>query len=459
MKYLKVEFLRSWFSFTMFLPLVVIIAAGLAFSLQQSGVANGLPALHFYPVGLLMPIALVTPVVANYREQKFRSGGTQWRPQNIWAMHAARLVVATFYAGIGHLLAPMLLVGFSPTFFILETLVFAGGYGIGLLLWQLLNRAAVVSVPLVAIAFVVLSFFAVDSDHWYLNPFCWSLRPTLPIFGVEANSTLAAPDSHVRMISPVWPTLAHIIFGAVCFCAAAALAGRKASQGSASIVGRVASEMYEGNIGDTVRISRPRSLALGLPWRVFGVFALVMWSGLGFARWSYGTDISAALYGLIVVPLIPTVVGIMGWNAHKDAWRNLVTRPDARRLFPTLLGLLFVFTTVVLLLGGLVAGAVPYQLIVTPGITAVILAITLLCTVASLGLTLTVALFALIWGIVVGGSSLAESPLWWHTGPWAWTWVVHEYPERWYEVFFLPWIVFAILVRFASRRMSRRTKE
>lgn len=325
MRYLKIELLRTWRSFTMFLPVVILLAATLAFLLQHGAAADGLAPLHFYSVGLLMPLALLTPVVTQLREQRLRAGGTLWRPQNLWATHAARLAVATGYAGIGHLLALGLVRAFSPAFFLVETLVFAGGYAMGLLLWSLLRTASVVLAPLAGIAAVILGLVGVDTDQWYRNPLCWHLRPTLPIVGVEANSTLAAPDSPIHDISPVWPTLAHLGLGAGCFVAAMALAAHPLASPHSSRT------IHDVTLSGPARLSTPRALALALPWRIWAALTVLMWAILAVARARYGVATGAALYGLAAVPLTATIVGVTAWTAHKDAW------PDAAppcRTFP-----------------------------------------------------------------------------------------------------------------------------
>ncbi|RRO79349.1 hypothetical protein CXF37_10165, partial [Corynebacterium bovis] len=284
MRHLRVEVLRSWLSFTTALPVVVVAAALLAAALRQGGVATGLATLHFYAVGLVMPLAMITAVVTEHRERRLRSGGTLWRPQTVWATHAARLAVATGYAGVGHVLATVILPGFSPPFVALETLVFAGGYAVGLLLWQLFRGLALVVTPLASVAVVGLSFIGVDTDRWYLNPFCWFLRPTLPVFGVEANSLLAAPDSPVLGFSPGAPTLAHLALGAVCFCVAVVLAGRVSVPRPSRVVPRPAPTRPVDPARHTAaahpvdpvrhtpppRVSVPRALAPALPWRVWG---------------------------------------------------------------------------------------------------------------------------------------------------------------------------------------------
>lgn len=446
MRYLKIELLRTWRSFTMFLPVVILLAATLAFLLQHGAAADGLAPLHFYSVGLLMPLALLTPVVTQLREQRLRAGGTLWRPQNLWATHAARLAVATGYAGIGHLLALGLVRAFSPAFFLVETLVFAGGYAMGLLLWSLLRTASVVLAPLAGIAAVILGLVGVDTDQWYRNPLCWHLRPTLPIVGVEANSTLAAPDSPIHDISPVWPTLAHLGLGAGCFVAAMALAAHPLASPHSSRT------IHDVTLSGPARLSTPRALALALPWRIWAALTVLMWAILAVARARYGVATGAALYGLAAVPLTATIVGVTAWTAHKDAWPGLMLRPRAGRFLSVVLAITTCASTGVLAIGGVLAGATPYQLIVTPGLVAACVTVTVLCTQVSLGAALSGSFLALIWGIVVGGSVLSTHPLWWRTGPWAWAWVVHDFPERWIEIVLVTWLITITLALVARRR-------
>ncbi|AZA10037.1 hypothetical protein CPPEL_09670 [Corynebacterium pseudopelargi] len=63
MRALRIDLLRSWRTFLLVLPLVVVLCLVFAGILRGLGAAEGgLITLHSYTVGLLIPIAVLTSV-------------------------------------------------------------------------------------------------------------------------------------------------------------------------------------------------------------------------------------------------------------------------------------------------------------------------------------------------------------------------------------------------------------
>lgn len=462
MRYLPIEFLRTKRTFTMFLPLVILVCGFLASIIGgQATTAGGIAPLHFY-VFVMPALAMTVAVLSESREDRLRAGGTSWRPISRWRTLAARVFVASFYALLGHFCAPLLLGRFSMDFALMETVFFASYYCLGLVLWVLLRAGALVLAPLIGLFSAVFAFYpdstSVLSQWWALNPFTWHLRASLPVYGVNPNSTAAEPGSPIFALNPVFPTVLSLAGAAVCFVFCASIrhyANRRFITTGSHLVSPTPHRAWR-----RVASHRPfqvKALCVALPWRLWIVASLIMVAILAATRARYGYDSSRTLYGLLAVPLAAIVVGTTSWFSHRTGWRTLITRPKAGRLFPTLTFLSITFTTVTLLIGGFIAHASPYQLIVTPGVVGLIGVGILLISVWSFGLSIAVGVILMIWSVLVGGDILASNAILWRTGVSAWASMVATYPARWCEMFCVSWTLTIAMVAVASPKMARHT--
>lgn len=425
MTYLKIEFLRSWRTFTMWMPVAIIAVSAHAYLLRNTVSANGLAPLHLYGGAILAPLALVLPVITEYREQRVRSGGTLWRPYNRWATYAARAGVAMAYVFIGHILAPLPLGGLAPTFTIVETLVYLGFYGIGMLLWRLLGKASLVVAPLWGFCYMVGTVTS-DSPHWYLNPLTWPLRETLPIYGVHPNSVPAEAGDPVMSISIVWPLLLHLAAGLICF--AAALMLPKVSVARSESV-------RERSLPTATRYSPAKAMALALPWRLWIGLTVLMLLILGLLR-TYLSDWANGSYSLLAVRLASVIVGVTAWSANRDAMRGVLTRPAGRRAVSWISVSALAFLWVVLLAGGILTGCGLHQLLIALPLAAALYLASFLLAARSLPLALAPAIILYFWSIMACGNDITlNNPIIWRTGVMGWTLVPQDYPDRFWEMF------------------------
>ncbi|QNQ89610.1 hypothetical protein GP475_02380 [Corynebacterium poyangense] len=458
MKFLRAEIIRSWLSFRMATPLIVFLSAAQAWSInsgiQAHGGVGGLTTLHLYQAGIILPLGLITPVITEYSEYRQRYGGLLWRPEHRWSVQMSRLAVVLGYISIGHLFAPLPLVGFSWKFFLLETVIFLGAYGVGLLLWSLSGKVSMVIAPVLGIIWDILSVYRAESPNWFLNPLCWAMRASLKVFGVHANSVPAEPEDLVG-IDPVLPAVLHLIVGVVCWCVGVSLIRHRVrTKGHDRLIRDV-------RVGNQVRTSQWRALAIALPWKGWAVLSVMMITLLLIMRMRYGAETASGFYSLICLPLGTTIAGITAWHAHQDAWRGLLFRPGHRTLFRTLLLLVYVPLLVVFSLGGMFIGMnspLPYQVMVMPGIVAMILVVVAFSAVISEGLAIAGSFLIFIWSLMAGASVLAESGWWWISAPWAWDWVVHEHPEYWLIIVAITWFVALIVGAISNRRMSAKPR-
>lgn len=457
MRFLRAEILRSWLSLRFFLPLIAVLCAAQAASINAGiralGGQAGLAALHLYAVGVVVPLGLLTSVMTEYAEERQRYGGLLWRPCEKWKVQGARLAVTMGYALIGHICASLIVVGMNWQFALLETTVFAGAYGVGLLLWSLAGRVSVGLGILLGLAWDVLSIFRAETPSWYLNPMCWALRASLPVFGVHANS-VPADDGSVAGIDPVLPALLHLVMGGACWAVAVAMYRLRSAQPQAERAQREVPLL-----GGHGRTSAARAMMLPLPWRVWVGLSVVMILGLGAMRMRYGTTAATGAYALICVPAGAFMAGTMAWRAHRDAWRGLVSRAGRDRMFGALLTVVYLPLVVVCGVGGVIAtmgDGGPYSLMVMPGVLAMILVMVCWGSAISLSATIIGWILLLIWSLMAGASILADNGLWWLSAPWSWVWVVHEHPEHWVVIVVLTWAVAGGLRVLARRDMRHR---
>lgn len=425
MRYLRAELIRTVGTFTMWLPAVLAAVAVLSRLLAGgAALSSPLAAAHLYPVGFLLPLAMTTAVVAEFREHRLRAGGTLWRATNPYAVQLARVAVTTGYAAVGHLLMAAVLIGTAGTaaaFVVVETAVFLGGYGLGLLMWRLTHQAGLCLAPVAGLSLSLFGAMQAELPDWPLRPWTWSIRPTLPVFGVHGNSVPAGLGAEIWEYSVAIPLLLHVALGAVAWLLAMQIRPRQLRAGAASRARK---------LPVTTRTSISRALALTLPWQTWALLSALMWALLWLIRAGYGREVSAAAFSFAALPVAASVVGIMAWTGQRVAWRSVLLRRRGNRLVLSLFGLMMVFLVPVLLVGAVLAGAGIYQLIVTPFVAALILAVCLLAATRAVAAAIVVTVAMTAWSLMIGGDILNETGWWWSSA-WSWTWTVVAHPERW----------------------------
>ncbi|MDO5728519.1 MAG: hypothetical protein Q4P71_02705 [Actinomycetaceae bacterium] len=459
-RYLRAEYLRSWRTFRMLLPVIILLcgfqAASISGGVAAQGGTGGLAQLHLYPAGIVIALGIITAIVTEYGDYRIRSGGLIYRAPRRWLLHSARLIVTLSYAFAGHLIMMLPVVavagasGWSLRYALVETAAFAGAYGVGLLLWAWIGRGSLLLGPIVGVAWSVAAVYQCESEQWYLNPFCWALRASLPICGVHANSVPVQPGDNPIPVDSLTPILLHLFIGLVSWALAVATMpirvtprGRQVARREVMVRGRGTSQV--------------RALAMPLSWGVFCALAAVALVLILFIRMRYSISTAIGFWTLIVVPGLSVVWAVMVWQAHREAWRGLVLRPGRGRLFGTLLSLGVVPVVVIVVLGGVLSGSSFYPLVVAPWVAALVVVCVMVGAVGSLGLTMAGAILLEVWSLMAGASVLADAGHWWLTAPLAWGWTVNDYPERWFVAVCLCAVAAIGVGAFARLRMARYT--
>lgn len=446
--YFRAELLQAKWSLTMFLP-AIMVAIALVSMVFSTGVdATPMASAHIYSLILLPPLATITAVIGQNREEKLRQGGLIWRNISSIRVLLARAATVIASAALGHALMATLLarsVSTALQFTIFNTLSFFVFWAFGLALWRLVPRAALFLAPLTAIAWAIAGTLDAMSPSWLLRPWTWAIRPTLPIHGVQANSITAPANSEIWNIAILPPALLHLLLGLGFFAIALLAHGKTLSLPTGRE--RSASSLSHG-------------MSATLPWRTWWSLAALMLAGLAVVRVVWSPEYALGLLSFVCVPTAATVVAIMTWTSQADAWPALMYRRSRGSITLRLFALDMAFLVPVLVVAVIISSAGgetnsqtgtnpwPYQAIVAPLVAAIIVAVTGLIARRSVA----AAIFASValggWAVMVGGDVLSASPLWW-TSEWGWTWVVRDYPERWPLMVLASAIVTGALVAWA----------
>ena len=428
--YFRAELLRAKWSLTMFLP-IIMVAIALVSMVFSTGVdATSMASAHIYSLILLPPLAAITSVIGQKREEKLRQGGLIWRNISSIRVLLARAATVIASTALGHALMATLLarsVSIALQFTIFNTLSFFVFWAFGLALWRLVPRAALFLAPLTAIAWAIAGTLNAMSPNWQVLPWTWAIRPTLPIHGVQANSITAPADSEIWDIAILPPALLHLLLGLGFFAIGLAAHGESLS-------------LPTGRERSTSSLSHGMSATL--PWRTWWSLATLMLAGLAVVRVVWNPEYALGLLSFVCVPTAATVIAIMTWTSQADAWPALMYRRSRGSITLRLFALDMAFLAPVLVIAAIISGAGgeassetdinpwPYQAVIAPLVAAMIVAVTGLIARRSVA----AAIFASValggWAVMVGGDVLSASPLWW-TSEWGWTWVVRDYPERW----------------------------
>lgn len=460
MRYLRAELLRSWLSFRFFMPLIAVLcavqAASINLGIAAMGGDAGIAALHLYPAFFVIPLSILCPILTEYHDSRLRYGGLLWRPFRRWQVQGTRFVITVVYALVGHVLAVLIVAGGHWRVVLLESVVFAGGYGVGLLLWALVGRGSLVLGPLVGLAWDFCAVYRTESPSWYVNPTSWSLRASLPLFGVHANS-VPAEGAAVAGIDPIAPALGHLLLGLTCWLIAVMVYRPRVVVPRGERTRRRSGRGAEW-LGAFAGRSRWRALAVPLPWGTWGVLSALMMLILLCVRARYGAENAMALFCLVCVPVGTMIAGLMAWVAHREAWRGLLTRCGGGRLFATLLLEVSVPLLIVDAVGWFCAGAghsAPYALLVLPGVVGMMLVMTCWGAAESLGIMLAGWLLVFGWSMMAGASVLMDEG-WWVSAPWVWAWVADQRPQHWPVIFLASSAVAVGFGYLGCRRMRRR---
>ena len=352
------------------------ISSGVVTELQWNG--NALAWMHMYAGGFAVPLGLLTGAMAQWREQRWRQGGTAWRAVAPRRVATARLVVLSLSALACQvaLVAPVvghaLIVGngWGPwdRYLLFATymwIVVTGACAWGMAAFLVLRVIAVGIAPVLGFVWSVVGVVQAERSDWWMLPWTWTARVPLPLLGVHGSSVLLEADS------PVWgyPLLPGFLLTAALTLAGIGLSVLGGTPGGAEssawfvvglrrlLPGGQATDAQPKTISvqasaqaptspprstaqfratPTTRMARtpgPRSAVLAmagvLPWIVWAVLATLLLAFLGVLHTVYPPGYGQSFLELMGVPVAAALVGITVWGRLQPAWRALITRRGA----------------------------------------------------------------------------------------------------------------------------------
>ena len=353
------------------------ISSGVVKELQWNG--NALAWMHLYAGAFAVPLGLLTGAMAQWREQRWRQGGTAWRVVEPRRVVAARIVVLSLSALACQvaLVAPVvghaLIVGngWGPwnRYLLFATymwIVVTGACAWGMAAFRVLRVVAVGVAPILGFMWSAVGVGQAERSDWWMLPWAWTARVPLPLLGVHGNSVLLEKGS------PVWGypllpgfllTIGLALIGVGLAVISGAPGGAGSSTSSVSWLSRLlpggraavddqsetvsvqSSEQAPGSrlrsiphrrATPTTRMARvagPRSDVLAmagvLPWIVWAVLAVLLLAFLGVLHTVYPPGYGQSLLELVGVPVAAAITGITVWGRLQPAWRTLITRQGA----------------------------------------------------------------------------------------------------------------------------------
>ena len=349
------------------------ISSGVVKELQWNG--NALAWMHMYAGAFAVPLGLLTGVMAQWRERRWRQGGTAWRAVEPRRVAAARLVVLSLSAlacqvalvapVVGHAL--IVGSGWGPwdRYLLFATymwIVVTGACAWGMAAFRVLRVIAVGIAPVLGFVWSVVGVVQAERSDWWMLPWAWTARVPLPLLGVHGSSVLLEADS------PVWgyPLLPGFLLTAALTLAGTGLAVLGGTSGGTEssawfvvglrglLPGGQATDAQPENVSEQApveaptslprstpqlratpatrmaRIPGPRSAVLAmagvLPWIVWAVLTTLLLAFLGVLHTVYPPGYGQSFLELMGVPVAAALVGITVWGRLQPAWRTLITR-------------------------------------------------------------------------------------------------------------------------------------
>ena len=352
------------------------ISSGVVTELQWNG--NALAWMHMYAGGFAVPLGLLTGAMAQWREQRWRQGGTAWRAVAPRRVAGARLVVLSLSALACQvaLVAPVvghaLIVGngWGPwdRYLLFATymwIVVTGACAWGMAAFHVLRVVSVGVAPVLGFVWSVAGVVQAERSDWWMLPWAWTARVPLPLLGVHGSSVLLEADS------PVWgyPLLPGFLLTAALTLVGIGLAVLSGTPGGAESSARLVvglrrllpggqtTDAQPESVSEQVpveaptspsrntpqsratpatrmaRIPGPRSAVLAmagvLPWTVWAVLAILLLALLGVLHAVYPPGYGQSFLELAGEPIAAAITGITVWGRLQPAWRTLITRRGA----------------------------------------------------------------------------------------------------------------------------------
>ncbi|GAB3705518.1 lantibiotic immunity ABC transporter MutE/EpiE family permease subunit [Mariniluteicoccus flavus] len=385
-----------------------------------------------YATVLCTPIAALVSCLAVRREGAARSGGTPWRRPDAGMTRAARLLVlagqqlALQVTIVIPMLAFGVLVGI-PDAPVGRFAALLGVLWVASLPWVALGlllaeRLGLYATTALAIIWQVAGTLRAEGSTWWLEPWTWGVRPTLPLLHVHANGMGAGPGEAVRDLAILPPVaLAAALFGVLAAVVVLAPApGERRTGGGAGASAQAAAAPTVG--GPIVRGRRRTVLAAmrALPLRAATGLSIAAIVSIVATRALWTPAYVHGLVGLVLIPGLACLLACLTAHALAPGLRLALTRVRASTLAASAGSVLVAVLVPVVVGGAALAGRWAGSLLVV-GIASGVALLMLdlwLATRFGPGAALGVTLVGVAWSAIFGGSQLAAGPTW-ILGPWA----------------------------------------
>lgn len=471
------------------------VSSGVVKEVQWNG--NALAWMHLYASAFAVPLGLLTGAMAQWREHRWRQGGTAWRAVDPRRVVVARLValslstlacqVALVAPVVGHAL--IVGNGWGPwdkylLFVVYMWIVVSGACAWGMAAFRAARAVAVGVAPVLGFIWSVVGVVQAERTDWWKFPWTWTARVPLPLLGVHGNSVLLEEDS------PVWsyPLLPGFLLTTVLTLVGVALALLAGPPGGVAPAASGLSRLLPGRRTDNdvrddaryvaltapasppratperrstsatrmARVPGPRSAVLAmtgvLPWAVWAVLAALLLVLLGVLHTAYPPGYGQSVLELMGAPVAAAVVGITVWGRLQPAWRVLITRRGAAGSILTSTATLcalflipvLVLSWIVTVLGDTLIQNVPdqqavtglvYGLMVMPAVVFMIAAVSLAVALSTrIIVAIVLNVILVVSGLLIGGNEVLAETWLWRIAPWGWITVAHQFPERWLTI-------------------------
>ncbi|WP_243858924.1 hypothetical protein [Actinomyces sp. ZJ308] len=492
------------------------VSSGVVEELQWNG--NALAWMHMYAGAFAVPLGLLTGAMAQWREQRWRQGGTAWRAVDPRRVVVARLVVLSLSAlacqvalvapVVGHAL--IVGSGWGPwdrylLFALYMWIVVTGACAWGMAAFLVARAVAVGVAPVLGFVWSVAGAVQAERDDWWMFPWAWTARAALPLLGVHGNSVLLEEDS------PVWSyplapgfllTSALTLIGTALAVLAGPpggvelsapsfsrfsrlLPGRRAGDDAPSeaafqmaptSVSQAAREHRSTPATRVARVPGPRSAVLAmtgvLPWAVWAVLAALLLVLLGVLHTAYPPGYGQSVLELMGAPVASAVVGITVWGRLQPAWRVLITRRGAGSILTStaILGALFLLPVLVAswtvtVLGDTLTRTAPdlpaltgpvYGFMVMPAVAFMIAAVSLAVALSTrIVVAIVLNVILVVMGLLIGGNDVLAETWLWRIAPWGWISVAHQFPGRWLTIVGLSLLIGSVAMGLATLASRR----
>ena len=476
------------------------ISSGVVTELQWNG--NALAWMHMYAGAFAVPLGLLTGAMAQWRERRWRQGGTAWRAVEPRRVAAARLVVLSLSAlacqvalvapVVGHAL--IVGSGWGPwdRYLLFATymwIVVTGACAWGMAAFLVLRVIAVGIAPVLGFVWSVVGVVQAERSDWWMLPWTWTARVPLPLLGVHGSSVLLEADS------PVWgyPLLPGFLLTAALTLAGIGLSVLGGTPGGAEssawfvvglrrlLPGGQATDAQPKTISVQASAQAPTSppgprsavLAMAgvLPWIVWAVLATLLLAFLGVLHTVYPPGYGQSFLELMGAPVAAALVGITVWGRLQPAWRTLITRQGSCGILTSaaVLSALFlipvlVVSWIVTVLGDTLTRTDPslpavtgpvYGLLVMPAVAFMIAAVSLAVALSTrIVVAIVLNVILVIMGLLIGGNDVMAATWLWRLAPWGWMAVAHQFPGRWLEIVLLSLLIGSLAM--AAAMLSAR---